>query len=123
VQVHANAEKDFALHLEALRRGAWVEYDGIGGSIEGDEWHLELVRRVLDAGYGERVLVSQDVVGWRSGTASGGNLDEQGRVRKRYGFLVEEFVPRLRGAGVSEETVRQLTVENPRRLLAISEQS
>ena len=31
VQVHAHAEADFELHLRALRRGAWLEYDAIGG--------------------------------------------------------------------------------------------
>ena len=121
VQVHANADKDFSLHLAALRRGAWVEYDGIGGSRDGDDWHLDLVRRVLDAGYAERVLLSQDVVGWRAGTATGGNVNDAGKPKKRYGFLVEEFVPRLRDAGVGEGTVRQILVENPRRLLAISD--
>jgi phosphotriesterase-related protein len=116
VQVHANAEMDFTLHLQALRRGAWVEYDGIGGSAEGDDWHLDLVRRALAAGFGERVLLSQDVVGWRAGVEGGGNT------KKRYGFLLEEFVPRMREGGVSAGEVEMLLIENPRRLLAISDQ-
>src|SRR5438309_414333 len=29
IWVHAQAEKERALHLEAARRGAWVEFDGI----------------------------------------------------------------------------------------------
>lgn len=119
VQVHANSEKDFSLHLRALERGAWVEYDGIGSSRESDEWHLSLVQRVLAAGYGERVLLSQDVVGWRAGVAAGGNVNEAGKAKKRYGFLAEEFVPRLREAGVSEAEVRMITVENPRRVLEL----
>lgn len=113
VQVHANAEKDLSLHLKALERGAWVEYDGIGGSEEGDEWHVTLVLMALNAGYGERVLISQDVVGWRAGV--GGSTG-----RKRFGILVGEFLPRLRTAGVSEEDVRRITVENPRMVLALS---
>ena len=120
VQVHANAEKDFTLHLRALQRGAWLEYDGIGGSPAGDEWQLDLVQRVLQAGFGDRLLLSQDVVGWRAGAPDGGNRSEGGLAKRRYGFLVEEFLPRLREAGVSEETVRQITVENPRRLLTMS---
>jgi phosphotriesterase-related protein len=27
---HTNRESDFGFHLEAVRRGAWIEYDGIG---------------------------------------------------------------------------------------------
>jgi phosphotriesterase-related protein len=117
VQVHANAEPDFALHLRALQRGAWLEYDGIGSGR--DEWHLELVRRVLDAGFADRLLLSQDVVGWRVASPAGGNYDDSGAPRRRYAYLAEVFLPRLRAAGVSEDTIRQLTVENPRRLLAL----
>jgi len=120
VQVHANSEKDFTLHLRALQRGAWVEYDGIGGGAVGDDWHLELVQRVLHAGFADRLLLSQDVVGWRAGTPGGGNYVDAGQPKKRYAHLVDTFLPRLREAGVSDETVHQITVDNPRRLLAFS---
>ena len=120
VQVHANSEKDFTLHLRALQRGAWLEYDGIGGSAAGDDWHLELVQRVLHAGFADRLLLSQDVVGWRAGTPGGGNYVDAGQPKKRYAHLVDTFLPRLREAGVSDETVHQITVDNPRRLLAFS---
>ena len=74
VQVHAHAEPDFELHLRALRRGAWLEYDAIGGRP--DALFVDLVRRVLDAGFAHRLLLSQDVVGWRAGAPGGGNRDE-----------------------------------------------
>jgi phosphotriesterase-related protein len=121
VQVHANAERDFALHLRALQRGAWLEYDGIGSSAEGDAWHLDLTQRVIRAGFADRLLLSQDVVGWRAGASGGGNTLEDGTPKRSYGYLAEEFLPRLREAGVPEQTVRQITVENPRRLLELAE--
>jgi predicted metal-dependent phosphotriesterase family hydrolase len=37
-----------------------------------------------------------------------------------YTYLQETFLPRLRAAGVGEAEIRQITVENPRRLLTIS---
>jgi phosphotriesterase-related protein len=120
VQVHANAEKDFSLHLRALQRGAWVEYDGIGSSKESDDRHLQLVLEVIRAGFADRLLISQDVVGWRAGAPGGGNVDETGKPKRRYGYLVTDFLPRLREAGVPEETIRQITVENPRSLLALA---
>jgi phosphotriesterase-related protein len=118
VQVHAHAEPDFGLHLQALRRGAWIEYDAVGGAP--DERFVDLIRRVLDAGYVGRLLLSGDVVGWRAGVRDGGNRDEQGQPRRRYAYLTAEFLPRLQAAGVDVETIRQLTVENPRRLLAMT---
>jgi phosphotriesterase-related protein len=119
VQVHAHAEPDFALHLRALERGAWVEYDAIGGRP--DEVFVTLVQRVLDAGFGHRLLLSQDVVGWRAGAPGGGNIDTGGAPKRRYAYLTTDFLPALRAAGISDETIRQLTVDNPRRLFALAE--
>lgn len=116
VQVHAQAEPNFTLHLRALQRGAWLEYDGIGRSAEGDARHLHLVQEVIRAGFADRLLLSQDVVGWRAGAPQGGNLDEHGQPRQRYATLVTDFLPRLRQAGIPEATIHQITVENPRRL-------
>ena len=59
IWVHAQSEKDLGLHKQAARRGAWVEFDGIGPkSIDG---HLECVRSMADAGLLARVLISHDV--------------------------------------------------------------
>lgn len=118
VQVHAHAERSFALHLRALQRGAWLEYDAIGGAT--DERFVDLIQRVLEAGFAERLLLSQDVVAWRAGAAGGGNLDERGAPKRRLAYLVDTFLPKLRAAGVSDATIQQLTVENPRRLFALS---
>ncbi|MDQ3702736.1 MAG: hypothetical protein M3442_17700 [Chloroflexota bacterium] len=118
VQVHAHAEPDFALHLRALQRGAWVEYDAIGGRPDGD--FITLIQRVLEAGYAHRLLLSQDVVGWRAGAPGGGNVDEHGRPKRRYAYLVEDFLPRLQQVGVSPATIHQVTVDNPQRLFALA---
>lgn len=117
VQVHAHAEPDIGLHRRALERGAWLEYDAIGGRP--DEAFVTLVQRVLDAGFGDRLLLSQDVVGWRAGAPGGGNVDAGGTPTRRYAYLATNFLPALRGAGISDDTIRQLTVDNPRRLLAL----
>jgi len=43
IWIHTQAEPDFDLHLEIARRGAWIEYDGIGGEEETDEDYLRLM--------------------------------------------------------------------------------
>ena len=37
-----------------------------------------------------------------------------------FGYLADSFLPKLREQGVSEETITQLTVDNPRRWLTIT---
>jgi phosphotriesterase-related protein len=109
IWIHASAEEDAGLNLELARRGAWIEYDWIGG--QPDELILERVLLLLEAGYGEQLLLSQDR-GWYDPALPGGGEP------KPFTYLSEVFLPKLRAAGVDEATVRRLTVENPFRAYA-----
>ena len=46
------------------RRGAWLEYDGIGGG-DADERYIQHIRRALDAGFVGQVMLGVDR-GWYS---------------------------------------------------------
>lgn len=105
IWIHTQAEPDFALHLEMARRGAWLEYDGIGGG-QSDESYIERIQRVLDAGFGHKLMLSHDR-GWYDPSQPGGGIP------KPFTYLVETFLPKLRAAGVDEGTIRQLTETNP----------
>lgn len=110
VWVHAHQEPDVAIHHELGRRGAWLEYDGIGepGS---DELFVDLVRRALDAGLEGRLLLSHDR-GWYDPAVPGGG------VPRPYTYLSERFLLRLRDAGVEDATVDRLIRDNPFRAFA-----
>lgn len=102
--VHAQAEPDFDLQVECARRGAWMEYDGVGpGSAER---HLELVFRMLEAGFEGQLLISQDAGWYRPGEPGGGEI-------RGFGFLLKNFVPELRRRGVPQETIDHLLIHNP----------
>jgi phosphotriesterase-related protein len=109
IWIHASADDDFALNLEMARRGAWIEYDWIGD--QADEMILDRVLRMLDAGYGDRLLLSQDR-GWYDPALPNGGEP------KPYTYLSEIFLPKLRTAGVDEATLKQITVDNPFRAFA-----
>ena len=111
IWIHTQAEPDFTLHLEIARRGAWIEYDGIGGEEETDEDYLRLILRVLDAGLGDRLMLSHDG-GWYDPAQRGGGSP------RPFSYIGEKFLPTLRAAGVDEATVRQLTCTNPFRAFA-----
>jgi phosphotriesterase-related protein len=111
VWVHAQNEKDRALHLHAARAGAWIELDGVGEDSR--EAHVSAVMDLARAGRLARVLVSQDAGWYRVGEAGGGHF-------RPYTFLLDGFVPALRRAGLSERDVRRLLVDNPSRLLGVA---
>jgi phosphotriesterase-related protein len=110
IWVHTQAEPDPALHLEMARRGAWLEYDGIGGS-DPDDQYIQHIRRALDTGFAGQVMLSMDR-GWYSPGKPGGGTP------KPFTYLSETFLPRLRAAGFSEDTLAELTVQNPFRAFA-----
>ncbi len=110
IWIHTQAEPDFALHLEIARRGAWIEYDGIGDEAQ-DAGYIERILRVLEAGLGDRLLLSHDR-GWYDPAQPGGGIP------KPYTPLSERFLPKLRVTGLDEATIRQLTHTNPFRAFA-----
>jgi phosphotriesterase-related protein len=109
IWIHTQAEPDFELHLEMARRGAWLEYDAIGNSEwQTDEYYLEHIQRLLDAGLGGHLLLSHDR-GWYDPALLGGG------VPKPYTYLTDQFLPKLRAAGADEGIIDLLTRVNPLR--------
>ena len=86
VWIHTQAEPDFALHLEMARRGCWLEYDAIGSDDFPDARFVEMIQRVLDAGFGHRLLLSHDR-GWYDPSQPGGG------VPKPFTYLSDVFIP------------------------------
>ncbi len=106
IWIHTQAEPDFALHLAMAQRGCWIEYDAIGSAAFSDEFFIERIAHLLDAGFGHRLLLSQDR-GWYDPALPGGG------VVMPYTYLVDEFLPKLSRANVGETTVLQLITTNP----------
>ena len=101
VWVHAQNEKDHAIHERVARAGAWVEFDGI--RAESAAWHLSCVQYMAGAGLLGRTLVSQDSGWYRAGEPGGGDY-------RPYNFIYTDFLPRLEPV-----QAQQLMWENPRR--------
>lgn len=104
IWIHTQAEPDHAMHLELASRGAWLSYDDIGS--RDDATVVEMVLRVLDAGYGSQLLLSHDA-GWFDPAQPGGGTP------RGYTHLVTSLLPAFRAAGVDGATVERLTHDNP----------
>lgn len=105
VWIHAHREPDLTIHHELGRRGAWLEYDGIGDPAE-DRVFIDLVMRALDAGLEGRLLLSQDR-GWYDPAQPGGGTP------KPFTYLPEVFLPKLVDAAIGDDTVDRLMHRNP----------
>lgn len=110
IWVHAQAEQDRRSHVEAARRGAWVEFDGLAS--ESVEQHVALVVAMKEAGCLDRVLVSHDAGWYHVGEPGGGAY-------RGYETLCEAFLPALARAGLGQEEITLITEINPAKALAL----
>lgn len=106
IWIHTQAENNFDLQLEIARQGAWLEYDSIGGDWIPEETFLDNIPRLLDAGFGEQLLLSHDR-GWYDPSQPGGG------VAKPFTYLSEIFLSKLEQIGLDDATLDHLTHANP----------
>jgi phosphotriesterase-related protein len=99
-------------------RGAFLEYDMIGmdywyadQSVQcpSDDDNARAIKRLIDAGFLSRLLLSQDVFLKMMLTRYGGF---------GYGYVLKHFVARLMRFGVSGDQIAELLEINPRRVFS-----
>ena len=112
---------DFDYQARLADRGAYVEYDMVGmdfyyadqdAQCPSDEENAAAIARLVSAGYGHKVLLSQDVFLKMMLTRHGGF---------GYGYILRHFVPRLHRHGLSDAQVRTMLEANPRAVFAAAQ--
>jgi phosphotriesterase-related protein len=111
VFVHAQGEDSLEMQLECARQGAWIEYDGVGPKTT--DTHLKLVLFMLERGFEDQLLISQDAGWYRPGEPDGGEI-------RGFEYLCDHFVPRLLDEGVPAATIDHLLIQNPRRMFELN---
>jgi phosphotriesterase-related protein len=112
---HMSWVRDFETHLRALRRGYWIAYDDFG--MNDPRWYngiddnrrIEWAVDVFGHGFGDRLLISQDVACKVTLRRFGGT---------GYGHILRSVVPALRQRGLTDSDVEQLLIRNPAQILA-----
>jgi phosphotriesterase-related protein len=96
------------VHRAICRRGAYVGFDRQGGP--NDEQVVPIVMSLIDAGHADHLLFSSDF----------SNASQLKRNNKELGYAktLTVFVPKVKKAGASDEVLRQIMNDNPRRFLA-----
>jgi phosphotriesterase-related protein len=109
---------DVAYQQSLAKRGAFLEYDMIGmdyfyadqqAQSPSDEENAIAICKLIEAGYRDAILMSQDVFLKMMLTRYGGF---------GYGYILKHFVPRLKRHGMKQATIDHILVENPRRVFS-----
>ncbi len=121
---------DMDLMLEMLGHGVYIQFDLLGRvavplryAPDGDDLRsfmtsagaaavADAIPRLIDAGYIDRLLLSQDACTKMQMKPYGGT---------GFSFISERFLPELRSRGISEDHIQTMMVENPKRVLTFVE--
>jgi phosphotriesterase-related protein len=102
---HCCTYPDPDYHEAIARRGAFVEFDTIRSSAEWDiAARINYVMLLVKKGYLRQILLSHDVCMKPHLHAYGGN---------GYDYIFADFAPRLLRAGLSQEQIQIVLMENP----------
>ncbi len=121
---HLDAEFDeiVGYHSSLGERGCYIQYDTCGvelyvpsGGLGPPFWlpsdltRLKAIARLLEAGHGDRLLLSQDVCTKKDLVRYGGF---------GYGHILRYFVHNLKEIGVTRSESDRMLIDNPKRMLA-----
>lgn len=119
VMGHMDQVPDLDYHRAVAQRGVYLEYDSLGReyyseefgcSFGHDTWRVDALVQLINEGFGDQLVLSQDI-GFKMDLRSfGGN---------GYSHVLTAIIPMLRRRDVSSEAIFGLLVENPRRILTV----
>lgn len=112
---------DFDKLHSLARRGCWLEFDTFGQETwtyplapmdRLTDWQrVEIIKKLTDDGFGDRILVSHDI-GFKHRLMSFGGSG--------YAHILTSVVPLMLRKGLTEETITDLLVANPARILQLT---
>lgn len=102
---HVDLTGDADYILDMLKTGVYVEFDTVGKeSYMPDQVRAEILKKIQDKGYMDRVLLSMDIT-------RKSHLEYQGGLG--YSYLLDSFIPLLETYGITESSIDKMLVKNP----------
>jgi len=120
VMCHMDGNLDFDYHKRVAKRGAYVEYDTFGKEytrtdlayeLPKDTQRVKSIVNMIEEGYGEQILISQDICFKMDLHRFGG---------WGYDHILNNVVPMFRQTGMGNDTILQILEVNPGKALAIA---
>jgi len=108
--------------MTLARTGCYLEYDLFGHEssyyplepsvyMPSDAQRIEQIGRLIAEGFGDHILLAQDVCSKHRLARYGGH---------GYDHILKNIVPRMKRTGITEEQLNAMLVDNPRRVLCFS---
>lgn len=117
---HMGGNPSMSYQTDVLSKGVYIAFDRLGiESLVPDAVRVATIAELIGRGYANRIMLSHDFSACRLGR--GGVLpDEEKQKTRNWSFthLFTGILPALRQAGVSDEQIQVMTVDNPRRFLS-----
>jgi phosphotriesterase-related protein len=113
---HVQKNPDKYHHLELMRTGANICYDGPDrAKYFPDSYHAENIKWLVEKGFQKQILLSMD-----AGRASyqRAYMELKGKLAHGVAYLLDRFVPLLRSVGVPEDAITDMLVRNPARVFS-----
>lgn len=105
---HVDRNPDYWYHKKMLEKGVYLIYDGPGkAKYYPDSMRVELLRKLVADGYGDRLMLSNDMGRRSHHTVYGKGPGWQ--------WIKQRFLPRLLDEGFTQETIDKFMIENPAR--------
>jgi phosphotriesterase-related protein len=110
--VMGHSGRDISATRPFFDRGVYIEWDYMG---QADQMTPERAAQIattiasaINAGFADKVLVAHDICTKAQLAKNGGG---------GYAYIATMIVPALRAKGISDETIRKILIDNPRRAL------
>lgn len=104
--------------IEIAKSGCYMEYDLFGNEsshyplpgsyMPNDEQRLEKIQLLMNEGFGEKVLVAQDICTKHRLVKYGGH---------GYHHILQNIIPRMKQKGFSKEEIDNIVTNNPSKIL------
>lgn len=118
---HVGVTTDLDYYKRILDCGVFIAFDRIGiehmmGMLP-DAERAKVIAALVRDGYGDRILISQDMIGYKKGKPTVIAGPNAALIPNRgWHNIFSVFVPRLREEGLSEREIDALLIDNPARL-------
>ena len=112
---HSGDSEDLDYLRRLMDRGSYIGMDRFGlDMFLTTEKRVATIARLCEMGYAQKMILSHDAncyIDWHEPA-----LIRQTAPNWHFNYIPDEVIPALREAGVSEEQIATMTVDNPRRI-------